>query len=397
MEAQNSNQPESDPLAPAPNATSGADPAAATAPDGSQPIAAPAPAPQAVTQENTATATAPAAAPAVTQPPAPPADAAPAPTQQQPVDDLFADDEDDDVAPSASPGKLFDDDDEDMAEAEEEEEEEEYEDEGDAEDDEDDEEDSQAEDDEALARRLQREWEEEDNRPRRNRRARRYDSSESPSPPRKRRVPPKKERSSRRAAAQKSYVEVGSSAEDESDIDLSDGSPRIKGDTYGTKKGRRSPPPTDSKEGIERLLCQETLTKKEWRPILEKMRTKHVFHGSAMDVPDGGEALPEDEDLPITRFLVKWKQFSFLHVSWETKRDLESIDQKACQRAIMSLQGRERKGQVPEIGKPPCAKRAFDPQMVEVVCGRRPLSVVAPSTRHDLCHLASRRRRGGVA
>ena len=57
----------------------------------------------------------------------------------------------------------------------------------------------------------------------------------------------------------------------------------------------------------------------------------------------------------------------------------------------MSLQGRERKGQVPEIGKPPCAKRAFDPQMVEVVCGRRPLSVVAPSTRHDLCHLASRR------
>jgi hypothetical protein len=300
----------------------------------------------------------------VTQPP---------PTQQQPVDDLFADDDDDDdVAPAASPGKLFDDDDdEDMPDAADEEEEEEYEDEGDAEDDEEDEdEDSQAEDDEALARRLQREWEEEDNRPRRNRRARRYDSSESPSPPRKRRAPPKKERSSRRAAAQKSYVEVGSSAEDESDIDVgSDGSPRVRGDTYGTKKGRRSPPPTDAKEGIERLLCQETLTKKEWRPILEKMRTKHVFHGSAMDVPDGGEALPEDEDLPITRYLVKWKQFSFLHVSWETKRDLESIDQKACQRAIMSLQGRERKGQVPEIGKPPCSKRAFDPQMVEVVRG----------------------------
>ena len=389
MENSNPAVPESDPSPPSPSAAPSAPPAPSAAPDVSEQPAAPAPAPQAVTQENAPTATAPAAAPPVTQQP---------PTQQQPVDDLFADDdEDDDVAPSASPGQLFDDDeDEDMAEADDEEEEE-YEDDGDAEDDEDDEEDSQAEDDEALARRLQREWEEEDNRPRRNRRARRYDSSESPSPPRKRRAPPKKERSSRRAAAQKSYVEVGSSAEDESDVDLSDGSPRIKGDTYGTKKGRRSPPPTESKEGIERLLCQETLTKKEWRPVLEKMRTKHVFHGSAMDVPDGGEALPEDEDLPITRFLVKWKQFSFLHVSWETKRDLESIDQKACQRAIMSLQGRERKGQVPEIGKPPCAKRAFDPQMVEVVCGRRPLSVVAPSTRHDLCHLASRRRRGGVA
>ena len=320
------------------------------------------------------------------------------PPTQQPVDDLFADDDDDDdVAPSASPGKLFDDEeDEDMPDAAEEEEEE-YEDDGDAEDDEDDdEEDSQAEDDEALARRLQREWEEEDNRPRRNRRARRYDSSESPSPPRKRRAPPKKERSSRRAAAQKSYVEVGSSAEDESADEFSeDGSPRVRGDTYGTKKGRRSPPPTDAKEGIERLLCQETLTKKEWRPILEKMRTKHVFHGSAMDVPDGGEALPEDEDLPITRYLVKWKQFSFLHVSWETKTDLESIDQKACQRAIMSLQGRERKGQVPEIGKPPCSKRAFDPQMVEVVCGRRPvvadIAPSAPSTRHERESATSRR------
>ena len=112
-----------------------------------------------------------------------------------------------------------------------------------------------------------------------------------------------------------------------------------------------------------------------------------------MDVPDGGEALPEDEDLPITRYLVKWKQFSFLHVSWETKRDLESIDQKACQRAIMSLQGRERKGQVPEIGKPPCSKRAFDPQMVEVVCSRRPLSLRASAAAFR--RLASRRQRGG--
>ena len=104
--------------------------------------------------------------------------------------------------------------------------------------------------------------------------------------------------------------------------------------------------------------------------------------------------------------LVKWKQFSFLHVSWETKRDLESIDQKACQRAIMSLQGRERKGQVPEIGKPPCSKRAFDPQMVEVVRSRRPvvadIAPSAPSTRRRArWHLAvastgaSRRWRGG--
>ena len=61
----------------------------------------------------------------------------------------------------------------------------------------------------------------------------------------------------------------------------------------------------------------------------------------------------------------------------------------------MSLQGRERKGQVPEIGKPPCSKRAFDPQMVEVVCGRRPLSLsvvrAIDAPRARVCHLASRR------
>ena len=211
----------------------------------------------------------------------------------------------------------------------------------------------------------QREWEEEDNAAE-GRESEKVRLSESPSPPRKRRAPPKGGlvvEPRRRVSTSKSVRQLKTS-----DVELSeDGSPRARGDTYGTKKGRRSPPPTDSKEGIERLLCQETLTKKEWRPILEKMRTKHVFHGSAMDVPDGGEALPEDEDLPITRYLVKWKQFSFLHVSWETSRSRS--DQKACQRAIMSLQGRERKGQVPEIGKPPCSKRAFDPQMVEVVCG----------------------------
>ena len=170
----------------------------------------------------------------------------------------------------------------------------------------------------------------------------------------------------------------------------------MRGDTYGTKKGRRSPPPPDAKEGIERLLSQETLTKKEWRPILEKMRTKHVFHGSAMDVPDGGEALPEDEDLPITRYLVKWKQFLFPTPVLGDEADLERIDQKACQRAIMSLQGRE-EGANPEIGKPPCSKRAFDPQMVEVVW---PASFVTACVGHrraraSVRRLASRRQRGG--
>ena len=271
------------------------------------------------------------------EPPAPPAAAAPAPAPQ-PVDDLFADDDDDEVAPSASPGKLFDDDDdEDMPDAADEEEEEEYEDDGDAEDDEEDEdEDSQAEDDEALARRLQREWEEEDNRPRRNRRARRYDSSESPSPPRKRRAPPKKERSSRRAAAQKSYVEVGSSAEDESDVELSeDGSPRIRGDTYGTKKGRRSPPP-DSKEGIERLLCQETPPKRmetDTRKDAHEARVPRERDGRSR----GGEALPKMKICDR----VFWSSGSSFFCRAGDEARLESIDQKACQRAIMSLQGSE--------------------------------------------------------
>ena len=58
-------------------------------------------------------------------------------------------------------------------------------------------------------------------------------------------------------------VEVGSSAEDESDIESGATSPRARGDTYGTKKGADLHPPTDAKEGIERLLCQETLRRSD--------------------------------------------------------------------------------------------------------------------------------------
>ena len=325
------------------NAPSGAPPAPAAAPEPAAPRAQPTANTETLARENTQ--------PADPTPPSPP------------WDDLFDDDDDDeDVAAPAKPGELFDDEDDDgaLADADEAEDEEEFEDPGDEEE----EEEEDADDDEALARKMQDEWKEEDTRPRRrNRRALRRDSSESP--PRKRPALKKERAPSRRAAAQKSYAEVGSSAEDESDADNSDGSPRTKGDTYGTK--RRSPPQTEeARTGIERLLCQETLSKNEWRPILEKMRTKHVVHGSALDVPDGGEALPEDEALPITRYLVKWKQFSFLHVSWETKRDLEAVDGPACKRALLSLMGRQRKGQVPELGTPPCAKRAFDPQMIDV-------------------------------
>ena len=239
-----------------------------------------------------------------------------------------------------------------MADAEDEEEEEEYEDEGDAEDDEDDdEEDSQAEDDEALARRLQREWEEEDNRPRgtggrggTTRRSRRRRRGNDARRPKKSGLVVERRR---RKATSKSVRQLKTSPTSTLSRRLA---PSRRETRYGTKKGNEGATAADgAKEGIERLLCPGNLDEERVaahpREDAHEARVPRVGDGRP---GRGAGAARRRRFTYYTRFwLNKWKQFSFLHVSWETKRHLESIDQKACQRAILSLQGRERKGQVP--------------------------------------------------
>ena len=95
------------------------------------------------------------------------------------------------------------------------------------------------------------------------------------------------------------------------------------------------------------------------------MNTAQITDGSLF-IQDDDERLPEDEEVRVSRYLVKWKQYSYLHCSWETERDLaEQVGAQETKRALQSLRLRESKGEVPDVGDPE-PKRCFDPEMVDV-------------------------------
>ena len=153
------------------------------------------------------------------------------------------------------------------------------------------------------------------------------------------------------------YAEFGSS-DDDDESDDSD-APRKK------KKPKPAAEPDEPPVGIERLLCGFGLPKKAWRPWLAKMNTAQITDGSLF-IQDDDERLPEDEEVRVSRYLVKWKQYSYLHCSWETERDLaEQVGAQETKRALQSLRLRESKGEVPDVGDPE-PKRCFDPEMVDV-------------------------------
>eukprot|EP00934_Nitzschia_sp_Nitz4_P009022 Nitzschia sp. Nitz4//scaffold97_size77645//18109//25086//NITZ4_005513-RA/size77645-augustus-gene-0.24-mRNA-1//1//CDS//3329560641//9012//frame0 len=74
---------------------------------------------------------------------------------------------------------------------------------------------------------------------------------------------------------------------------------------------------------IQRILACRTETKRKWREIGKTMTTSEVTEGSRwfQQEDDANLNLDQLEE----RFLVKWSDASYLHVSWETQHDL--IDQ----------------------------------------------------------------------
>lgn len=80
---------------------------------------------------------------------------------------------------------------------------------------------------------------------------------------------------------------------------------------------------------IQRILASRTETKRKWRDeIGQSMNTSEVTDGSRwFQEPNSQNDDDDDEEDSIIeeRFLVKWSNLSYLHVSWETQKDL--IDQ----------------------------------------------------------------------
>lgn len=76
----------------------------------------------------------------------------------------------------------------------------------------------------------------------------------------------------------------------------------------------------EEKLKIERIIACRTETIGRWREICGKINTSEIENGSRWFQDN---ASLKDDDVE-ERFLVKWKDLSFLHCSWETERDLMS-------------------------------------------------------------------------
>jgi hypothetical protein len=74
---------------------------------------------------------------------------------------------------------------------------------------------------------------------------------------------------------------------------------------------------------IHRILASRTETLSTWREICKTMQTSEVESGSRWFQEEGSGS--DDGDVFEERFLVKWKDLSHLHCSWETQADLESF------------------------------------------------------------------------
>jgi len=71
---------------------------------------------------------------------------------------------------------------------------------------------------------------------------------------------------------------------------------------------------------VQHVLATKTMTPAEWRDVCGHMNTREITRGSAWKQPD--EEYYDNSSYVVTKYLVKWMHASYLHVSWETEKDL---------------------------------------------------------------------------
>ena len=86
---------------------------------------------------------------------------------------------------------------------------------------------------------------------------------------------------------------------------------------------------------VQRIIASRTETLQKWKDIGVNMNTTEVTYGSrwfqdSSEKEDESEKKKEDPNAFEERFLVKWANLSFVHVSWETQTDLvDQVDAKS--------------------------------------------------------------------
>jgi hypothetical protein len=83
----------------------------------------------------------------------------------------------------------------------------------------------------------------------------------------------------------------------------------------------------DSEMKIQKIIASRSETRKRWQEICSKINTSEIENGSRwiQEKDDDITTMDQLEE----RFFIKWVGFSFLHCSWETRRDLTKFIEKS--------------------------------------------------------------------
>jgi superfamily II DNA or RNA helicase len=113
---------------------------------------------------------------------------------------------------------------------------------------------------------------------------------------------------------------------------------------------------------IQLLLGSKKLLPAQWREIQADMNTREINRGSAWEMEE--EEWNDTRTEPIEKFLVKWQHASYLHVSWETTRDLLDNVGPSAKAAINRFRQREARGEAlfDDLGR----GEYFPPQFVQI-------------------------------
>lgn len=74
---------------------------------------------------------------------------------------------------------------------------------------------------------------------------------------------------------------------------------------------------------VQHILRSQKLTASQWVEICDKMNTQEISRGSVWRMSD--EEYYSKSPVLIEKFLIKWQHASYLHLSWETEIDLETM------------------------------------------------------------------------
>ncbi|OQR85660.1 chromodomain protein [Achlya hypogyna] len=78
---------------------------------------------------------------------------------------------------------------------------------------------------------------------------------------------------------------------------------------------------------VDKILGVETHTVAEWAKKCHNMHSHYITDGSIF-VPDDDDPIPPATD-EVEKFLVKWKDLSYLHVCWQSEKELVEYEKNA--------------------------------------------------------------------